>query len=156
MQVGDKVDNLKLYDYNNKEYNLYDLIDKYLVVYIYPKNNTPGCNNQACNFRDNYDILKQKGINVIGISKDTNKSHENFRSKFKLPFTTFSDESLDVIKYFNSYGEKKMFGKTYMGVKRETFVLNKEGILIIENRRVKAKSNALDILKEIEEYEENN
>jgi|SRR5690625_1450755 len=156
VKIGKKVKNFKLYDYNNKEYNLYDLINDKLIIYIYPKNNTPGCNNQACNFRDNYKLLKDEGINVIGISKDSNKSHKNFKNKFNLPFMTFSDNNLEIIKYFNSFGEKKMFGKTYMGVKRETFVIDKDGTLIIEDRNVKSKTNALDVYEEIKKYEKNN
>lgn len=154
IKVGDRIENLKLVEKDNK-YNLYDFINKYLVVYIYPKNNTPGCNNQACNFRDNYDELKKYGINVIGISKDSFKSHENFKNKFNLPFKTFSDESLEVIKYFNSYGEKKMFGKTYMGVFRKTFIINKDGYLI-HIMDAKAKTNANDVLNWVVEYEKNN
>lgn len=151
LEVGTKVTDFQLPDANGNEVSLSDFLGKKVVVYFYPKNNTPGCNAQACGFRDNYELYKEKDIVVIGISKDEVESHLDFRNKFDLPFITLSDTDLDVIKYFGAYGVKKMFGKEYLGVIRSTFVINEEGILVLAMPKVNAKDNALDVIKLIEE-----
>ena len=156
IKLNEKVKDFSLKDGCGKEHRLSDYLGKKVVVYIYPKNNTPGCNSQACSFRDNMDVYKEKDIIVLGISKDSVESHSNFKLEFDLNFITLSDESLEVIKYFGAYGEKKMFGKTYDGVFRMTFVIDEKGFLILKMPKVSAKNNALEVLDLIDNYEKNN
>lgn len=150
IEVGTKVKDFKLLDGHGNAHQLSNYLGKVVVVYIYPKNNTPGCNNQACSFRDNYSLYSEKDIIILGISKDSTESHEKFNEKFKLPFTTLSDETLEVIKYFDAYGEKKMFGKKYMGVMRNTYIIDEEGILIKIIEKASPNNNAKEVLDFIE------
>lgn len=150
LEVGTKVKDFKLLDGQGVAHQLSDYLGKVVVVYIYPKNNTPGCNNQACSFRDNYSLYREKDIIILGISKDSVASHKNFNEKFKLPFITLSDESLEVIKYFNAYGEKKMFGKKYKGVMRNTYIIDEKGILIKIIEKASPNNNAKEVLDFIE------
>lgn len=150
LEVGTQVTDFELPDGEGNLVSLSDFKGKKVVVYFYPKNNTPGCNAQACGFRDNYSLYEEKGIIVLGISKDDENSHLKFREKFELPFKTLSDQDLDVVKYFGAYGEKTMFGKKYLGVIRSTFVIDENGILVLVLPKVNAKNNALDVIKLIE------
>ena len=151
IEIGKKVKDFTLLDGNGVSHSLSDYLGKKVVIYIYPKNNTPGCNSQACSFNDNLDLYKEKDIVVLGISKDNVESHLKFKNKFDLNFPTLSDESLEVIKYFNAYGKKKMFGKEYKGVMRMTFIIDEEGTLVHIIPKVSAKNNALDVIKIIDE-----
>ena len=123
-----------------------DLIGKKTVVYFYPKDNTSGCTAQACNLRDNYERLVAEGYNVIGISKDSAKSHKNFASKYDLPFTLLSDTSTEILQAFGAWGEKKMYGKTVMGTIRKTFIFDEKGILTEIIEKVDTKNHAEQIL----------
>lgn len=155
LKIGEKVKDFSLEDADGTKHQLSDYLGKKVVVYIYPKNNTPGCNSQACSFNDNLDLYKERDIVVLGISKDSRESHQKFRDKFSLNFPTLSDPTLEVIKYFNAYGLKKTFGKEYMGVKRMTFIINEKGILTHIMEKVNAKNNALDIIKIIDNEQDN-
>lgn len=126
---------------------LKDFLGKKIVLYFYPKDSTPGCTQQALGYKDNYNEFKEKGIVIIGISKDSVKSHKNFKTKNELPFILLSDENLDAISKYDVWHEKKMCGKTYMGVVRTTYIINEEGKIVYSDNQVKAKSNALDILR---------
>lgn len=150
LEVGTKVTDFELPDAEGNLVSLSDFFGKKVVLYFYPKNNTPGCNAQACGFRDNYSLYKDKDIVVLGISNDDEASHLKFKEKFDLPFKTLSDQDLDVIKYFGAYGEKSMFGKKYLGVIRSTFVIDEQGFLVLALPKVNAKNNALDVIKLIE------
>lgn len=147
LEVGTKVKDFMLKDNLGNETRLSDYLGKKIVLYFYPKNNTPGCNSQACGFRDNFNEYANEDVVVLGISKDDIGSHLNFKNKFDLPFKTLSDESLEVIKYFEAYGEKSMFGKKYMGVLRITYIIDENGIIIHAMPKVSAKDNAKDVLK---------
>lgn len=147
LEVGTKVKDFMLKDNLGNETRLSDYLGKKIVLYFYPKNNTPGCNSQACGFRDNFNEYENEDIVVLGISKDDIGSHLNFKNKFDLPFKTLSDESLEVIKYFEAYGEKSMFGKKYMGILRITYIIDENGIIIHTMPKVSAKDNAKDVLK---------
>lgn len=147
LEVGTKVKDFMLKDSLGNETRLSDYLGKKIVLYFYPKNNTPGCNSQACGFRDNFNEYENEDIVVLGISKDDVGSHLNFKNKFDLPFKTLSDESLEVIKYFEAYGEKSMFGKKYMGILRITYIIDENGIIIHTMPKVSAKDNAKDVLK---------
>lgn len=149
MKIGDKAPDFTLPDKDDKEVSLSDYKGKKIILYFYPKDNTPGCTKQACNFRDNYPQITEKGAEVIGISKDGVKSHSNFASKHELPFILLSDKDLEVIKMYDVWKEKKMFGKTSMGVVRTTFLIDEEGTIIdiMDGKRMKSTTNADDVIK---------
>ena len=146
---GSKAPDFTLPNHEGKLYSLKDFLGKKIVLYFYPKDSTPGCTQQALGYKDNYNKFKEKDIVVIGISKDSVKSHNNFVTKNELPFILLSDESLDAISKYDVWHEKKMCGKSYMGVVRTTYIINEEGKIIYSDNQVKAKSNALDILKKL-------
>ena len=148
MKIGDKAPDFKLPDKDGKEVSLSDFRGKKVILYFYPKDNTPGCTKQACNFRDNYPQIMEKGAEVIGISKDGAKSHTNFAAKHELPFILLSDPELEVIQKYDVWKEKKMFGKTGMGVVRTTFLIDEEGTIvdIMDGKRMKASTNADDVM----------
>ncbi len=113
-----------------------------VVLYFYPKDSTPGCTTQACDFRDLKPRFEDKGAVVLGVSKDSLKSHGNFRSKYELTFSLLSDPDLEVHKAYGAYGEKMLYGKTRMGVIRTTVVIDEEGNVVSHKRNVRAKGNA--------------
>ena len=123
-----------------------DFIGKKTIVYVYPKDNTPGCTAEACNLRDNYEALKAQGYNVVGVSKDSAASHRKFIDKFDLPFTLLSDKSTQMLQDFGAWGEKKMCGKTCVGTLRRTFIFNEEGVLERIIEKVDTKDHAAQIL----------
>lgn len=127
--------------------SLKDFLGKKVVLYFYPKDSTPGCTQQALGYKNNYNEYLDKDIVVIGISKDSVKSHKNFKTKNDLPFILLSDENLDAISKYDVWHEKKMCGKAYMGVVRTTYIINEEGKIIYANDKVKAVNDALDILR---------
>jgi thioredoxin-dependent peroxiredoxin len=109
--------------------NSLSLLGKKTVLYFYPKDNTPGCTAQACNLNENLDFLHTKGFQVIGVSTDSDKSHEKFKSKYQLQFPLVSDESQEIVNAFGVWVEKSMYGKSYMGIARTTFVIDEKGII---------------------------
>ena len=147
LEVGTKVKNFSLKDAFGKTHMLTDYLGKKVVIYFYPKDDTPGCTTQACAFRDAYDDFKSDDIVVIGISKDSPESHMKFITKYDLPFILLSDEDVAVANYFGVYIEKSMYGKKYMGVNRSTFILNDEGIITHVFEKASPSENADDILK---------
>lgn len=146
LKEKDKAYNFSLLDKDNKEYKLSDFLGKKVVVYFYPKDNTPGCTRQACTFRNSYEQFINRDVVVIGISKDSQKAHEKFVSDHNLPFILLSDPNKDAINGFGVWQEKKMYGKVSFGVSRSTFIVDENGY--IEKVFVKANpdTNALDIL----------
>ncbi len=116
------------------------------IVYFYPKDNTAGCTSEACSFRDSYAELTAAGYNVVGVSKDSAKSHTGFRAKFGLPFRLLSDPSTEMMQAFGAWGEKKMYGKTTMGTLRRTFIFDENGILERIVEKVDTKNAARQIL----------
>ncbi len=147
LSIGTKVTDFSLPDENGQIHSLSDYVSQKVVIYFYPKDDTSGCTTQACAFRDQNDIYAERNIKVIGISKDSPKSHRSFIDKYDLPFLLLSDEELSVIKYFGVWVEKSMYGRKYMGIQRSTFVLNEEGIITHVFEKASPKENALDILK---------
>ena len=117
------------------------------IIYFYPKDNTSGCTAEACSFRDNYAELTAAGYNVIGVSKDSAKSHSGFRAKYELPFRLLADTSLQMLQDFGAWGEKKMYGKSTMGTLRSTFILDQDGILELIIEKVDTKNAASQILE---------
>ena len=127
MQAGQKAPNFSLNDYQGKTYNLSDFKGQTIVVYFYPKDDTPGCTTEACSFRDSYADFKEKGVEVIGISPDSEKSHAKFANKYELPFILLSDPDHQTCEAFGVWGLKKYMGREYEGVFRTTFVIGPEG-----------------------------
>ncbi|WP_101772381.1 thioredoxin-dependent thiol peroxidase [Peptostreptococcus faecalis] len=148
MNIGDIALDFKLEDKDGNLVSLSDFKGKKVILYFYPKDNTPGCTKQACNFRDNYPQIMEKNAVVLGISKDSIKKHSNFTEKYELPFTLLSDPDGKVIEEYGVWKEKKMYGKTFMGINRTTFLIDENGVIIdkIDGKRMKASTNAEDIL----------
>ena len=119
---------------------------KKTIIYFYPKDNTSGCTSEACSFRDNYAALTEAGYNVVGVSRDSAKSHTGFRAKFELPFRLLADTSMRMMQDFGAWGEKKMYGKTVMGVLRRTFIFDENGILERIIEKVDTRNAAAQIL----------
>ena len=137
-------------DQDGKTVRFEDLISggKKTIIYFYPKDNTSGCTSEACSFRDNYTALAKAGYNVVGVSRDSAKSHTGFRSKHNLPFTLLSDATTQMHQDFGAWGEKKMYGRTVLGTLRRTFIFNQEGILERIIEKVDTKNAAAQILGE--------
>lgn len=129
LQVGDPAPAFTVKDQNGSEVKLSDFKGEKVVLYFYPKDNTPTCTNQACNIRDNYELLLKKGYKVFGVSPDSEKSHQKFIRKHSLPFPLLADTGHQMVEAYGVWGEKTLFGRTYMGVLRTTFVINKKGII---------------------------
>lgn len=146
LEENKKVEDFTLLDDEGNEWTLSKHLDKKVIIYFYPKDNTPGCTTQACTFRDNYDIFKSLNAYIIGISADSVKSHANFKAKKELPFTLLSDPDKKVIQYFGAFGEKKMFGKTYDGIIRSTFIIDENQNLIKVYKKASPTKNPLEII----------
>lgn len=148
-----KAIDFSLPDSNGKIHKLSDYLGQYVVVYFYPKDDTPGCTREACNFRDSMNSLKAMKIVVLGISKDSMKSHQKFAQKYNLNFPLLSDETKDVIKAYGAWGEKKFMGRIFDGVKRNTVLVGKEGEIIKSYENVNPLFHASEIIKDLEELE---
>ncbi|MCX5939542.1 MAG: thioredoxin-dependent thiol peroxidase [Cyanobium sp. LacPavin_0818_WC50_MAG_67_9] len=150
LQIGDAAPDFSLPDQAGTPVSLSALKGQRVVIYFYPKDDTPGCTKEACNFRDQWSVLEQHGITVLGISKDGATSHAKFIAKYDLPFTLLTDaEPCPVATAYESYGLKKFMGKEYMGMMRHTFVVNPEGKLEKIYTKVKAETMADDILSDL-------
>lgn len=147
LEVGVKAPEFKLQDKDGNEVSLSDFKNKKVVLYFYPRDNTAGCTKQACAFRDNYEEFTLKDVVVIGISKDSVKSHSNFSTKHELPFILLSDPELEVIKAYDVWQEKKLYGKVSMGVVRTTYIIDENGIIEKVYNKVKTDKNAGEILE---------
>mgnify|MGYP003617845754 FL=1 len=135
---------------NGENVKLSDFLGKRVVLYFYPKDNTPGCTQEACNFRDNFERLTAKNVVVLGVSKDSIKKHEGFVAKQKLPFLLLSDENSDVCDKYGVWNEKINFGKKYFGIIRSTFLIDEKGEIIKEWRKVKVEGNVDEIIEELD------
>ena len=147
LEIGMKAPNFTLKDKDGKDVSLSDFTGKKVVVYFYPKDNTPGCTRQACAFAGAYAGFKAKNIEVIGISKDSVASHAKFAEKHGLPFVLLSDPELEAIKAYGVWQEKKLYGKVSMGVVRTTFVIDEQGNIQEIMPKVKPDTNAQEILE---------
>lgn len=146
LEIGNRMPDFSAADQNGDIVKSADLIGKKTVVYFYPKANTPGCTAEACSLRDNYERFLALGYNVIGISKDSVKTQKNFSDKYALPFPLLADTDALIIKAFGAWGEKKLYGKTYEGILRKTFIFNENGILEEIIDKVNTKNHAEQIL----------
>lgn len=147
LKAGDKVPNFTSKDQDGNPISLSDYKGKQLIVFFYPKASTPGCIMEACNLRDNYEILQEKGYELLGVSADSEKRQTNFRNKYKFPFPLLADEEKEVLNIFGVWGPKKFMGREYNGIHRKTFIINEEGIVVRVIDKVKTKSHALQILE---------
>ena len=146
LKVGDTAPNFTSVDQNNNKVALSEYKGKKVILYFYPKDNTPGCSLEACDFRDNYQSLKTKGFEVLGVSTDDEKSHKKFETKFDLPFTLIADTDKSIVEKYGVWIEKSMYGKTYMGTNRKTFVIDEEGIILAVISKVDTKSPSQQVL----------
>lgn len=146
LRIGTKAPDFTLTDKDGKEVSLSDFLGKRLVLYFYPKDNTPGCTRQACAFAGAYEEFKNRGVEVIGISKDSVASHVKFAEKYGLPFVLLSDPQREAIEKYGVWQEKKMCGKVGMGVVRTTFIIDENGIIEAVMPKVKPDTNAAEIL----------
>ena len=147
LKAGEKAPDFSAIDQNEKTITLSEFSGKKVVLYFYPKDNTPGCTVQACNLRDHYSELIKRGIQVIGVSADSASKHQKFISKFSLPFPLIADESHDVLNKYGVWGEKKFMGKIYDGIHRTTFIINEQGIIDDVILKPKTKYHSQEILE---------
>ncbi|HYD03744.1 MAG TPA: thioredoxin-dependent thiol peroxidase [Alphaproteobacteria bacterium] len=146
LQIGKKVPDFKLKDQNGQEHKLSDYKGKKVILYFYPKDDTPGCTTEACNFRDDNALYKKKGAVILGISTDDEKSHKKFAEKYSLPFTLLSDPEKIVVDAYGVWKKKSFMGKEYMGTNRETFVIGEDGKLLKHYDKVDTKTHSKEIL----------
>ena len=149
LNLGDLAPDFSLLDDKGNQVNLSDYRGKRVVVYFYPKDDTPGCTTQACGFRDNYLAIEEKNAVVLGISPDDEKSHVKFKTKFNLPFTLLCDVDHAVAETYGVWGEKSMMGKTYMGIIRSHFIVDEQGQLIDVQYNIKAEASVAGALEVI-------
>ncbi len=146
LEIGQNAPNFETLNQDGKTVKLSDFTGKKVVLYFYPKDNTPTCTTQACNLRDNYSILQSKGYTVLGVSTDTAKSHKKFQSKFELPFDLLDDSSMKIVNDYGVWAEKMMYGKIYMGTLRTTFLIDETGIITDILEKVESKRHAEQII----------
>lgn len=147
LKIGDKAPEFKGLDEIGNRLQLKDFTGSKLILYFYPKDNTPGCNNEACNLRDNYKMWLDKGYKVVGVSPDSQASHQKFKAKFDLPFPLISDTDKDIIKAYGAWGLKKLYGREYEGLLRSTFIISENGIIEQIFMKVKTKDHTNQILE---------
>ncbi len=149
VKINRKVKKFKVSATNELEIDSSDLIGKSYVIYFYPKDNTPGCTQEGEDFRDLYKEFKKLKTEIYGVSRDSLKSHEGFKEKYKYPFELISDTEEKLCNLFDVIKEKNMYGKKYMGIERSTFLIDKEGKLSAEWRKVKVNGHAAEVLEEV-------
>ena len=146
LKIGNKAPDFESINQNGNKVKLSDFIGKKVVLYFYPRDNTPGCTAQACNLKDNYKTLQKNGYTILGISKDSPKSHQKFINKFDLPFDLIADEDQNVHMKYGTWIEKSMYGKNYMGTARWTFLIDEKGNIENIIQKVKTKEHTSQIL----------
>lgn len=146
LKQGDKAPGFTALDQDGNKVSLSDYKGKKVVLYFYPKDNTPTCTNEACNIRDNYALLKKKGIEILGVSIDTEKSHKKFEQKHQLPFTLLADPDRKILEAYGVWGLKKFMGREFMGTHRTTFPINEKGIIDHIIEKVVSKDHTKQIL----------
>ena len=144
--VGQSAPDFKLQDQSGKWHTLNQYKGKWIVLYFYPKDDTPGCTKEACNLRDNYELLMQKDFVVLGVSPDNSESHLKFANKFQLPFPLIADPTKEIIKAYGAWGKKNMYGKEYEGLLRTTFIINEEGFIDEVIQKVKTDDHTNQII----------
>ena len=150
LKVGAKAPAFSLTNTEGKTVKLSDFKGKKVVIYFYPKDMTPGCTTEACNFRDDYSQLKKRGVEVIGVSADNQSLHQKFTEKYSLPFTLLSDPSHEMIEKYGAWGEKSMYGKKYMGILRMTYVIDENGKVAHVFAKVKPDTHSKEVIDVID------
>ncbi|MBS1518848.1 MAG: thioredoxin-dependent thiol peroxidase [Bacteroidetes bacterium] len=146
LKTGDKAPDFSLFSDSGEKISLKDFKGKKVILYFYPKDDTSGCTKEACSFRDNIKVISKKNAVVIGVSKDNTASHVKFKKKYDLPFTLLSDENLDMLKKYDVWKEKSMYGKKYMGIVRTTYVIDEKGKISAVFNKVKVDGHVEEIL----------
>ncbi|WP_454803899.1 thioredoxin-dependent thiol peroxidase [Mucilaginibacter phyllosphaerae] len=146
LQKGEKAPDFTANDQNGNPVSLSDYKGKNVILYFYPKDDTPGCTAESCSFRDNYQSLLSKGFDVIGVSVDDEKSHKKFESKYQLPFTLIADTDHSIVEAYGVWVEKNMYGKKYMGTARTTFIINGDGLIEQVIAKVDTKNSSQQVL----------
>lgn len=149
LKVGQKAPDINLPDQTGKLHRLSDYKGQWILIYFYPNDNTPGCTKEACGIRDNFPAFNKLKIKILGISKNSVKSHAKFAKKYNLPFTLLADEDKEVLKAYGSWGKKHILGKTYMGVKRISFLINPQGKIAKIYHTVKPLIHAEQVLADL-------
>ncbi len=147
LKAGDKAPSFTAKDQDGNTITLDQFKGKKVILYFYPKDDTPGCTTEACDFRDNYQSLKAKGMEVLGISVDDEKSHQKFISKHNLPFTLLADTDKQIVEAYGVWGEKNMYGKKYMGTNRKTFIIDENGNIAHIINKVDTKNASQQVLE---------
>jgi peroxiredoxin Q/BCP len=154
LNIGDTAPDFKVANQDGKQTSLKDFAGKKVILYFYPKADTPGCTAESCNLRDNFDDLLGKGFEIIGVSPDNQQKQKKFADKYNLPFNLLADEGKDVIKAYGAWGFKKMYGKEYEGLLRTTYVIDEKGKIEQVFTKVKTKDHASQILQAMESSDE--
>ncbi len=147
LKVGDKAPDFEGVNQNGENIRLKDFARKKLILYFYPKDNTPGCTAESCNLSDNYESWLDKGFEVVGVSPDSQKSHQKFAEKFGFRFNLIADTEKEILEAYGAWGLKKMYGKEYMGVLRTTFVIDEKGVIVEIFEKVKTKDHTNQIVE---------
>ena len=146
LNEGQKAPDFSAKDQNGTNVSLSDFSGKNLILYFYPKDDTPGCTAEACSFRDTYDSLLEQGFEVLGVSTDNENSHQNFISKYSLPFPLISDTDKNIVELYGVWVEKNMYGRKYMGIARKTFIIGKDGIIRKIIAKVDTKNSSQQVI----------
>ena len=149
LKIGDQAPDFTLLSDHEQNISLKAQRGKKVVLYFYPKDSTPGCTREACDFRDQFAVFKKHGVEIFGISKDSAKSHTKFKQKYELPFTLLVDDKADVCEAYGVVDKKSMFGKTFLGITRTTFLIDEKGIIKAIWRKVKVTGHVEQILNEL-------
>lgn len=148
LKVGDTAPDVNSVDEDGNIVRISDFKGKKLIVFFYPRANTPGCTAEACNLRDNYKVLQERGYEILGVSADTESKQANFKKKYSFPYRLLADVNKELINAFGVWGEKKFLGKVYDGIHRKTFIINEKGIIERVIDKVKTKDHAAQILED--------
>jgi peroxiredoxin Q/BCP len=151
LEQGSIAPNFTLPDQSGAKHSLSDFRGQWVILYFYPKDLTPGCTTEACNFRDDFPNFQKLNTTILGISKDSVKRHASFADKYKLPFLLLSDESAEVCEKYDVWKKKSMYGKTFLGIMRSTYLINPEGVISRVYPKVKVKEHAAEILEDLKE-----
>ena len=150
-KVGDTAPDFALPDQAGENHTLKDYRGKWVLLYFYPKDDTPGCTIEACTLRDQFKDFKKIGAEVIGVSTDSVKSHKKFADAYKLPFTLLADEQKEVVGKYGVFGEKKMYGRTYMGTRRSSFLIDPQGKVAKVYEKVKPEAHAAEVIADLKQ-----
>jgi peroxiredoxin Q/BCP len=151
LEINEQAPDFNLLDEDENPHSLVDYKGEWLIIYFYPKDDTPGCTKEACTIAEIYDEFSALGVSVIGVSKDSPKSHKKFKEKYSLPFILLSDESTEMLQAYGVQIEKSMFGKKYLGTARITYLVNPEGKIVKVYPKVSPANHALELLKDLKE-----